>query len=72
MAFTTVDEIAVLYGGNMEQIKNINKILAEENINEIEKKLKEQGIKIRKWNGRYKTWYQIFKEINKKWNKISE
>jgi len=50
----------------MEQIKNINKILAEENINEIEKKLKEQGIKIRKWNGRYKTWYQIFKEINKK------
>jgi hypothetical protein len=53
-----------------EDSKEVDNILLEDNLNNIEEKFKTLGIKIKKWNGKYKSWYQIFKELSKKWNKL--
>ena len=52
-----------------KDLKEINKILLEDNLDNIESRLKILGIKIRKWNGKYKSCYKVFKEIHKKWSK---
>lgn len=49
---------------------NICKILAEERLEEVEKAFKSLGIKVKRWNGKYKSLYQVFKELSKKWNKL--
>jgi acetate kinase len=53
-----------------ENLKEICNTLSDDNLCNIEKKFKALGIKIRKWNGKYKSWYQILKELSKKWNKL--
>lgn len=49
---------------------NICKILAEERLGEVEKAFKSLGIKVKRWNGKYKSLYKLLKELSKKWNKL--
>ncbi len=44
----------------------------ELDIKETENTYKALGIKIRKWNGKYKSFYQLLEEVSKEWNKLNK
>ena len=58
------------YYSNEKYEDNIITVLAEGKLNDLEKKAKELGIKLKKWNGKYKSTYQVLKELSNKWDKI--
>ena len=67
----TDEEKQNYYPGYISPSKNSGTTIVEGNFPEVVDTLKRARIKVKRWNGKYKSVYTILKEMSKKWSKLT-